>query len=277
MNIKLKLKRMHGDFRTILVGFLFTIITFLSGSALDAGVGPESNEGGNDKKAEQVMEKSIEAVGGKKAFSKIKNRYSEGSVELKGMGIKMEIKVYQASPNRFYSVMESSAVGKIETGSNGEIGWNLSAMQGPQLKEGEEMAMDRFTNRLDSWSSWRELFTRVSYLGEVTVNGEASHKLKLFPKEMQPIIAYFSKKTYLNNKMEMVVKTAMGQLSFVMDQIEYREIDGIRYPVSMVMSAMGQKMTYTMTTVKHNIEMPKGIFDIPEEIKKLLAKKQKLK
>ena len=68
-------------------------------------------------KAEEVMAKYIEAIGGKEALEKIHNRVTKGTLAMPAQGMTMEMTTYSAEPNKTYLLLESEMIGKIETGA----------------------------------------------------------------------------------------------------------------------------------------------------------------
>ncbi|MBU0609760.1 MAG: hypothetical protein KKI08_17870 [Armatimonadetes bacterium] len=65
-------------------------------------------------KADTILDKYVEVTGGKAAYAKITNRVAKGTLEIMGAGLKFDITVHVAAPNKSYSLMESKELGKIE-------------------------------------------------------------------------------------------------------------------------------------------------------------------
>ena len=86
--------------------------------------------------AEQILDKSIEASGGKAAHLAIKNTVVEGTLEITAQGISMDIKIVTAAPDKMSFYMTSEMIGEIKRGCDGETVWELSAMTGPVVREG---------------------------------------------------------------------------------------------------------------------------------------------
>jgi hypothetical protein len=56
---------------------------------------------------------------------------------------------------------------------------------------------------------------------------------------------------------------------------EYEEINGVFFPHKEVMFLNGQRYSEIITEkIELNIEMPEGIFDIPEEVKAIMDKNE---
>src|SRR5579864_1799089 len=109
-------------------------------------------------KAETILDKYIEATGGKAAYEKHHSEISTGKMELTGKGITGTVTSYRAEPDKSYTEVEIAAIGKIQEGSDGKVAWSLSAMQGPHLKEGAEKAQALLAAKSNAEIRWRELY-----------------------------------------------------------------------------------------------------------------------
>ena len=112
-------------------------------------------------KAETLLDKYIEATGGKAAYEKNRNQMVTGTMEFASMGMKGTITAYRAAPDKSYAEINLGGVGKIQEGSNGTVAWSLSAMQGPHVKEGEEKISALQLARYDAEMNWRDVYKSV--------------------------------------------------------------------------------------------------------------------
>jgi hypothetical protein len=220
--------------------------------------------------AEQLMDDYIEATGGKAAYEKIRTQVSKGTMEIAGSGIKMSMTSYQAYPDKFYTVVESEVTGKIESGFDGEVVWENSALNGPQIKEGDERAFLVNYNRLDGVVNWRKIFKKVELKGEEIFDGKPCYILKSIPWEGPPIISYCDKRSKLTTRVKLSYKNRMGTIDVDVYSFEYREINGILLPLKFNMKMMGMENVVTIDSVKHNVDIPDSRFQLPEAIRALL-------
>ncbi|MDQ6698752.1 MAG: hypothetical protein M3Z36_01045, partial [Acidobacteriota bacterium] len=107
-------------------------------------------------KGEAVLDKYVEATGGKAAYAKVHNSITKGRMEIVGQGVKGDLTVYSAEPSKMYSVFEIDGVGKIEEGTDGTVAWSLSALQGARVKEGEEKAVALRSANFNNHVHWKE-------------------------------------------------------------------------------------------------------------------------
>ena len=226
-------------------------------------------------KAENLLDKFIEVTGGKTAYGKLHNMVMTGTMEFKPMGLKGKLSAYATEPDKFYMEITLDGVGKIQNGSNGELAWGNSAMQGPRIEEGDERAETLLHNRFNSYLVWRDLYKSVETAGVETVDGKACYKVVLIPKAGKPVTHWYDKETNLLLKMSMVAKSPMGEMQSESMFSDYGEADGILLPRKMLTHVATMDMVMTIDSIRHNTEIPMGTFDIPEGVQALLKKQAK--
>jgi hypothetical protein len=225
-------------------------------------------------KAEAVLDRFVEVTGGKAAYEKRKTEAQTGNVEFLGQGIKGTISAYAAAPENSYMSMELEGVGKIEQGFTNGVAWEKSAMMGPRVKSGGELAQVRRESTFNAPLHWRKLYSKVEMAGMESVNGEDCYKIVLTPAEGKPETDYFSKASGLLVKRVMVANTPLGDIPTETVLSDWKQMGGVLQPARMVQKAAGQQIAITMETAKVNEPIPDGTFDLPADIKKLTEKKQ---
>jgi len=223
-------------------------------------------------KAETILDKYVQATGGKAAYLKVHNEISTGSMELAANGIKGHITVYRAEPELSYTELDIEGVGKIQEGSDGKIAWSLSALQGPRLKEGDEKASTLRDAKFQGELNWRDNYKQAKTVGVEQVDGKDCYKVELTPNEGSPVTRFYDKESGLLVKTAMTVSTPMGEIAAESVASDYRKEGDILVPHKMVQKAAGQEMTFTIESVKYNSEIPKDRFATPDEIKALMKK-----
>jgi hypothetical protein len=58
-------------------------------------------------------------------------------------------------------------------------------------------------------------------------------------------------------------------------QSDYKKVDGILLPHKVQQKALTQQIVISIDKVQHNIEMPAGRFELPEDIRKVAEKEKK--
>ena len=108
-------------------------------------------------KADTILDRFVEVSGGKATFEKHRNETIHGNLEFTGRGLKGTLTIYQAEPDKNRAIIDIEGVGKIESGTNGDVAWESSALQGPRIKQGIEKA-DAFRDAAFNCALyWRKL------------------------------------------------------------------------------------------------------------------------
>jgi hypothetical protein len=239
---------------------------------LAAGVAAAQPAGGLPK-AETVLDKYVEATGGKAAYAKLHSAVSTGSMEFTANGIRGTLTLWRARPDKSLMEINLEGIGKIREGSDGRVAWSLSAIQGPHLKEGDEKAEALRNSRFDADENWRAVFAKAETTAVETVEGKECYKLVMTPKEGSPVTRYYDRQSGLLLKVTMTVKSPMGEIPVESVASDYRKDGEILSAHKVTQKAAGQTFSISIDKTDYNVEIPPGKFDIPDEIKPLLEKK----
>src|SRR5437868_6872701 len=163
-------------------------------------------------KADTILDRITEVTCGKATFEKHHSEIVHGNLEFTGRGLKGTITIYQSAPNKNRAVIDLEGIGKIESGSDGEVAWENNAMQGPRVKQGVEKA-DAFRDAtFNAALYWRKLYTKAETVGTETVTGHECYKVVLTPLEGNPTSHFYDKKSGLLIKTAAKRTTQMGEI-----------------------------------------------------------------
>lgn len=223
-------------------------------------------------KAGTILDKFIEAVGGKAAFDKHHNEVMHGNIEFTGRGLKGTLTVYQAEPDQVRAVIDLEGIGKVDSGTSGDVAWENSAMQGPRIKQGVEKS-DAFRDAtFNAALQWRKLYTKVETTGVETVQDHECYKVVLTPPQGNPTTHFYDKKSGLLIKTATTRSTQMGDISAEVFSDDYRKEGDILAAHKLTNKFAGQEFQIAVQSVEFNVDMPKDRFDMPDDIKALLNK-----
>lgn len=217
---------------------------------------------------DQVMDRTVEALGGKKLLGKFKNRVSEGAIEIP-TGQTGQITISEAMPNKVLMVL-SLPGGKVREGSDGETAWSEDPSSGALIKEGEEKAIALREARFNGDLEWRQVYKSAECLGVENVDGKPCYKVKLTLPEGAEHIAYYDKNTYLPAKLVAIHTTPAGKIEVVSTFADYRPIDGMQIAHRVTQTIQGRGSVATVfTKIQHNVDIPESRFALPEAIRNL--------
>jgi hypothetical protein len=231
--------------------------------------------------AEQVLDRYVEVTGGKDAYAKVKSVSMLGTMEIKGQGVKGDMRMYRLDGGKYYTVVDLPGIGKQEDGSDGTVVWDKTVL-GPRLKTGvEKFLATCATTALSEYGRGAlekdSCYSKAEYVGEEIIGGKSVHKLKLTPKQGKPEEQYYDKQTGLLARTKMIMPSPMGDVPIVAIVDEYREIEGIKTPVKLTNEMGAVAMVMTFTSVKFNDTVPAAMFALPPEIQALVTAGQKKK
>ncbi len=224
-------------------------------------------------KAEDILDNYVKATGGKAAYEKLHSVVASGTFELTAQGIKGTVKVFNAEPDKSYMVIDVPGIGKIEQGSNGEVFWENSALQGARLLTGDEKAAAKREATFNSEVNWRKLFKKVELAGEDKVDGKAAYKVLLTPNEGAVVTRYYDKDSGLLIKDVETLNTPMGVITTETSISDYKKYEGVMYPCRSKQKVAGNEIQIVFDKVEFNATIDKNRFDLPDAIKKLTDKK----
>jgi hypothetical protein len=211
--------------------------------------------------AEEIVNKSIDAVGGKDAIAAVKsivynqtlevmgNEVSSLTTILVGKGFKNEVD-YQGT--------------KIVQANTDHGGWAVNPMAG----QATPTAMSD-----DQWKQLQGRLNVVPLLGwsanggklELQSKDTADYKIHLTNTAGTDVVYYINLKTYLLDKSDLNVNQNGQTIAITIHFGDYRKTDaGLLVPYSMVQDLPQMSLTFTTKSVDINKPVDPAIFDMPK-------------
>lgn len=221
---------------------------------------------------EKILAKNIEAMGGKEVLKKIYNRKIVTNVKYIPVNIDEKSTEYQERPDKSYAFSETNK-GITRYGSNGKIAWTIDPNHRAHLSEGNELSMRLFYAKFDRPD---ETYESMTTEGIEQINGKDCYKVVKITDKGTEKVVYHDKKSFMIVKNIDYFKGPTQGINKAETYYEdYKEINGILFPFKIVTFINGQKNEEkTYEKIELNIEMPEGIFDIPEEVKAIIKKSE---
>jgi hypothetical protein len=216
-----------------------------------------------------VVAKHLAAIGGEAAFKAVKSIHAKGTFELPAQGIKGELEILAARPNKMLNRVEIPGVGHAESGYDGKTAWSIDPLAGPSLLTGRalsEIAEDAwFDGTLHASDRVKELTT----VAQVEFDKRQAYQVKVVHLSGVEQMEYYDVETGLQIGSESQRETPMGVLPVKGMQREYQKFGGLKQPTVLVQSTMGIEQVLRITSYEYN-ELPATAFDPPPAIKALI-------
>ncbi len=248
-------------------GAAFFVVAALLVCAARTGVAEEKPT------AASILDKRIEAMGGRDAMKKVNNRIMEGELQIPAMGMTGSLKNYQDAKGRMRVKVELPGIGVEESGFDGKVAWDNSMMTGTRIKEGEELASVKRDAHLFPDLHWKDQYKTAKLVGSDTVGEHDCWKLELTPEVGSKRTVWIDKEEHLTRKVQTTEASPMGKIEAVATMSDYQEIDGLKYPfaVQQVIGGGMQTIELKIKSVKHNQELPSDVFELPEAVEAMLG------
>lgn len=221
--------------------------------------------------AETVIENFIKATGGRANYEKHTSLKMTGMFSMPAMGISAPLESYQLAPNKNYTIIRSDAFGTIESGSDGELQWEKTMMTGAKIKDGEEKAVADRQGAFNMFLRWKDFFASAETVAQVELDGRPAYKVVMYPFVGEPETSWYDVETHLLLKSSTVMNSDMGTISVESFPSNYQDVDGILVAFTAKQVLMGmQELLIETASLEWDVEIPEGMFDVPEDVKALM-------
>jgi hypothetical protein len=225
--------------------------------------------------AEDILEKHIEALGGRAAHDKLATRIITGAVVVPEQSIALDMKRFEADPASMYQELAMEGFGKTMRGTDGVTAWRIHPRGGASLILGSEKEFLLRQTRFNSALHWREFFSGARCAGIEEVGKRPCYRIVLATSGGDKETWFIDRETHLLARKEMTYRYDESEdMPIVELPSDYREVDGVLIPFKVVSIEGEQTFEVSFDSVVHNTEIPAERFAPPAEIRKLLEKKR---
>lgn len=214
---------------------------------------------------EQIMDKSVEALGGRAALEKITSTVMKSSIDVTFAGITATSITYAKAPDKRASVITVEGYGEIKEGCDGSIAWNDTPEGGLQEFSGERLLQSKRQAIFQPELKWREIYPNAEVKGKETLNGREAWVLTLVPKSGKPVTEYIDAETFLPVKTVMSVISDQGEYDATTEMSDFRDVQGVKFPFSIRQSTPMGDLIVKVTEVNHNVPIEDAVFAKPSK------------
>ena len=219
--------------------------------------------------ARAIVEKYVEAIGGRKAILAHSSSHATGAFTVAGAGISGTIDIYNAKPAKSLVKTTIGGIGEILEGFDGTHGWGISPMTGPSLAEGVELEQKRFDADFFSDLHADERYTSMKTLEKTVFEGRPVYKVSMVKRIGGEDVEYFDAETGLKIGTTGTREGPMGPMNITVSQTDFKKFGNVMVPTTIKQSVSGVQNTITIKTMEFD-NVPPSTFDIPEKIKALI-------
>ena len=212
---------------------------------------------------DQVLDKYVQAIGGKAALEKVNSRTSKGTFEIPAMGANGTFMSYEKAPNLTASTIDIPGFGTVNIVFDGKSGWQKDPMQGLREQTGAELVMVKINSEFYGPLKMKDLYKKVEVKGKDKVGSAEVYIIEATPSEGSPVKLSFDATTGLLVRQEMEQETPQGKMPTEVLLEDYRVVDGVKLPFVVKTSTPAFGFVVKLEEVKHNVTIDDAKFSKP--------------
>lgn len=211
---------------------------------------------------DQVLDKYVDALGGRAAWKKLTSRQSTGTIEVPAMNLSGSFQVTEKAPNQMLSVVVVAGA-NFRQGFDGRTGWSDDPQNGVREQSGAELEEVRrqadFYHSLDL----RQLYKKLTLTGTEKIGDRDAYVVEAATGSGDPDKMYFDTKTGLALRVIGQHHSPDGVTPVQEDLEDYRAVDGVKVPFTIHQIAGESAFTIKIAEVHHNLPFDNAQFAKP--------------
>ena len=244
-----------------LIQRLVTVVVVLSWSHLAAA-----------QTADEIINKSITAMGGRAAMEKIKTRTMSGALTLgtPAGDISGTIQIQNAAPNKTRTLIKAdlSSLGagplEVDQRFDGTTGYILDSLQGDRPMPADQVNNLKNNGFPHGFLTYKANGISASVAGKEKVGDRDAYVLVFEPTVGSPVRHYIDAETYLEIQTRVKANIPqVGEIEQTSRTSDYREVDGVKIPFKIEVSSSVQSFTIVINKVEHNTPIDDKLFVKP--------------
>ena len=194
---------------------------------------------------DDVINKYLDARGGKDKLNAIKSIYMEGARQM--MGNEIPVKITIVAGKLFRTDFEFSGVGYYTITTPTE-GWSFTPMRGTTAEPIPADRLKGMQGQMDiagALADYAKKGSKVELLPKETVNGTECYKIKLTQSDAKEVTYFIDMKTNLLLESKQVAKVMNREgkqmdREVITDFSDYKAVDGVLFPHTIANPGTGQ-------------------------------------
>ncbi len=202
--------------------------------------------------AETVIERYIEALGGRSVLESVEDISQEMTAST--MGMQLQVSLHQKAPNFSMQKMEMGGMTLQQQVFDGEKAVIVSQMGRQEFTEGDEFEQFKMQSVMHMELAYEEYGITKELLGMKLVNGQEAYKVEVHYPSGRTTYDYYCRETGFK------VQSVSDESKSI--YADYREVDGMMVPHQMTQQAGPQTIEMTLDEIRVNSGLDAGLFVI---------------
>jgi hypothetical protein len=219
--------------------------------------------------ADEIIEKYLNAIGGRAALSKIKSRHVTGTATFSSPAgdLPGTIEVFNLAPNKSRTLLKldlsvaGMGTATVDQRFDGESGYVTDTLQGNRDITGNQL--ENLKNGIfpSPFLNYKERGATAEFVRKDQLGGRDAFVLLLKPKSGSTVQAFIDAESSLLVRTIVVVNMPqLGEVQQTTELLDYRDQDGIRIPFQVRNTSNVQSYTINLTKVENNAALDSTMF-----------------
>ncbi len=222
--------------------------------------------------ADEIVDKTVTALGGSAALGKLTSRSSTGTMAIATPNgdITGSVEILTEAPNKSRTLinLDLSAVGAgsmvLDQRFDGTAGYALDSMRGNREITGGQLDLMKQNVFPTPFVGYKERGTKMDLVGKEKVGDRDAYALKVTPASGPVSRVFIDAQSYLPIKSVVTVSLPeVGEVEQTIEFSDYRAVDGVQVPFQVKGTSAVQTFTITISMVNHNVKVDETLFAKP--------------
>ncbi len=213
--------------------------------------------------SDAILDKYLQAVGGREALEKITSRVEKASLTVPG-GPQVSIDIYAKAPDKRISIMHMRE-GDSVTAFDGHQGWLSNPGRPTRPMSDQDNKVAKLDADLHFAADVKQLFSSFQVRDSEKIGDREVYLVVGKNDDQPPVRLYFDAESGLLVRMVRYTETPLGRNPSQVDFADYRQADGVKIPYRWTLARPGQRFTIQVNEVKQNVPVDDTQFNMPGE------------
>ncbi len=221
-------------------------------------IDPAANAAPEGVNADDIINKYLDAIGGREKINSIKDIAVESNGSMQGMTFTM--KMNRVEPDKFYQEIQIGGMTQ-KTIMNGDKAVSISPMGNQQIT-GEDLTKLKYDSDVNSTAHLEKYDIKTKVTGKEKINGKDAYKVELTMPSGEKRYDFYDVENGLKVREAKTITSPGGSFEQITDLLDYKEFGGVKFATKMVQTMGPQKFEFDITSVKINNGVNPSIFEI---------------
>jgi outer membrane lipoprotein-sorting protein len=213
--------------------------------------------------ADQVIEKYIQASGGKAALEKCTSRVSKGTLEVPAFSVGGPLETYAKAPNKTFFKADIQGFGIVQQGYDGKAGWSQDPQAGLRDLSGAELNDSKQSAEFYKVTRFKELYPKITVKSKEKVGDHETYLVEATPKEGSTEKWYFDTQTGLPIRVDAERHGPEGAMTVSQYFDNYKSVDGVKLPFTLRQERPDISIVLKFDDIKNNVPIDDAKFARP--------------